>query len=234
VVPVRGVLGRTTRQVGAGDLLLHRSILDRESSTCCRKRRPRHELHPDKALLPASQLETHPRAERIVAVFSNTRVRWNRCNRQAACPPATSTAGLNEGGALCGGWPAGCGLKPLTDFIHAEDIARVCVNLTLQPTNPPEPGQGPLGRLGLGQPAVQRGTDTVVGPLPLARDVPPPVWPAAHGWLIEALIKGLADRGGTLGSAQPSASATSCMKPNQPTRSASGLVSLAPSLERAF
>jgi hypothetical protein len=74
-------------------------------------------------------------------------------------------------------------------FIHAADIARVCVHLATHPHQAnPEPGQGQLRRLVLGQPAIGV-NDTVTQLCQWRRSWRPPLGLDLRGWLIEALIK---------------------------------------------
>ncbi|MCT0212977.1 MULTISPECIES: NAD(P)-dependent oxidoreductase [unclassified Synechococcus] len=133
------------------------------------------------------QLEVHPMAERIVAVFP-TLVFGGTVQPGGALPASYLTAGLKE--VVRWLWLARW-LKAEASFhfIHAEDIARVCVNLALQPHRAnPEPGQGPVRRLVLGQPAVT--VDDTVTRLCRWRRIRRP-WFAIplSGWLINALIK---------------------------------------------
>ncbi|MEX0588805.1 MAG: NAD(P)-dependent oxidoreductase [Cyanobium sp.] len=133
------------------------------------------------------QLEAHPLAERIVAVFP-TLVFGGRVDGQGPFPTSYLTAGLLE--ACRWLWLA----KWLrTDasfhFIHAADIALVCAHLATQPHQPnPEPGQGAVRRLVLGQAAISV-NDTVTQLGRWRRSWLPPVGFDLQGWLIEALIK---------------------------------------------
>jgi len=52
-------------------------------------------------------------------------------------PPATFSRRLNEVAATGCGWPAALRAEASFHFIHAEDIARVCLNLTLAAHQPP-------------------------------------------------------------------------------------------------
>ena len=133
------------------------------------------------------QLEQHPLAERIVAVFP-TLVFGGRVDGSGPFPTSYLTAGLREGARWL--WLA----KWLrTDasfhFIHAADIARVCAHLATTPQRPnPEAGQGTVRRLVLGQPAVTV-NQTVRSLCRWRRGWMPPVGLELSGWLIEGLIK---------------------------------------------
>jgi nucleoside-diphosphate-sugar epimerase len=133
------------------------------------------------------QLEQHPLAERIVAVFP-TLVFGGKVDGSGPFPTSYLTAGLREGARWL--WLA----KWLrTDasfhFIHAADIARVCAHLATTPQRPnPEAGQGSVRRLVLGQPAVTV-NQTVRSLCHWRRGWMPPVGLDLSGWLIEGLIK---------------------------------------------
>lgn len=133
------------------------------------------------------QLEQHPLAERIVAVFP-TLVFGGKVDGSGPFPTSYLTAGLREGARWL--WLA----KWLrTDasfhFIHAADIARVCAHLATTPQRPnPEAGQGTVRRLVLGQPAVTV-NQTVRSLCRWRRGWMPPVGLELSGWLIEGLIK---------------------------------------------
>jgi nucleoside-diphosphate-sugar epimerase len=133
------------------------------------------------------QLEQHPLADRIVAVFP-TLVFGGRVDGSGPFPTSYLTAGLREGARWL--WLA----KWLrTDasfhFIHAADIARVCAHLATTPQRPnPEAGQGKVRRLVLGQPAVTV-NQTVRSLCRWRRGWMPPVGIDLSGWLIEGLIK---------------------------------------------
>jgi len=160
------------------------------------------------------------------------------CNRAAACPPATSTAGLNEVVPAGCGWPAGCGAEASFHFIHAEDIARrLRESDPCSPTNPnTEPGAGPLRRLVLGQPGGQRGHTSVASAAGAGCPAPRLACPSpSAAGLIEALIKVLPIEVNAWGSGFSIRQRHfRAMSPIKHHRSASGLVSLAPSLELAF
>jgi nucleoside-diphosphate-sugar epimerase len=133
------------------------------------------------------QLESHPLAGRIVAVFP-TLVFGGSVQPGGTLPTSYLTAGLKEVARWL--WLARwLRAEASFHFIHAEDIARVCVNLTLQPHQAnPEPGQGPLRRLVLGQPAVT--VDDTVTRLCRWRGIGRPWFGLPlSGWLIEALIQ---------------------------------------------
>ena len=132
-------------------------------------------------------LEAHPLAERIVAVFP-TLVFGGRVAPGDPHPTSYLTAGVKE--AFPWLWLA----KWLrTDasfhFIHAADIATVCAHLATTPQQPnPEPGQGAVRRLVLGQApiTINQAVATLVRwrrgwAAPVGLDLTP--------WLIEGLIK---------------------------------------------
>ncbi len=133
------------------------------------------------------QLEAHPLADRIVAVFP-TLVFGGSVGPGDPHPTSYLTAGLKE--AVRWLWLARW-LRADASFhyIHAADIALVCAHLALRPHGPnPERGQGPLRRLVLGQPAVT--VDETVARLCRWRQTwVPPFGVTVSGWLIEALIK---------------------------------------------
>ncbi len=133
------------------------------------------------------QLEQHPLAARIVAVFP-TLVFGGSVQPGDRFPTSYLTAGLQEGVRWL--WLARwLRAEASFHFIHAVDISRVCVHLCLQPHQPnSEPGQGPVRRLVLGQPAVT--VDGAITSLCRWRQCwRPPFGLALSGWLIEALIK---------------------------------------------
>jgi nucleoside-diphosphate-sugar epimerase len=133
------------------------------------------------------QLEQHPLAERIVAVFP-TLVFGGRVDRGGRFPTSYLTEGLQEGARWL--WLAKWLRADASfHFIHAADIARVCVHLATNPHQPtPEQGQGAVRRLVLGQPAVTV-NDTVRRLCRWRRSWLPPVGVDLQGWLIEGLIK---------------------------------------------
>ena len=133
------------------------------------------------------QLEAHPLAERIVAVFP-TLVFGGRIDGQGPFPTSYLTAGLVEAARWL--WLARfLRAEASFHFIHAADIARVCVHLASRPHQAnPEPGQGPLRRLVLGQPAVT--VNGTVRRLCRWRHCwYPPLGLDLKGWLIEGLIR---------------------------------------------
>ncbi len=133
------------------------------------------------------QLEQHPLAARVVAVFP-TLVFGGRVDGTGPYPTSYLTAGLEEGVRWL--WAAKW-LRADASFhyIHAADIARVCVHLATNPhqTNP-EQGQSLLRRLVLGQPAVTV-NETVRRLVRWRRSWIPPVGLDLQGWLIELLVK---------------------------------------------
>jgi nucleoside-diphosphate-sugar epimerase len=132
-------------------------------------------------------LEAHPLAERIVAVFP-TLVFGGRVLPGDPHPTSYLTAGVKE--AIPWLWLA----KWLrTDanfhFIHAADIATVCAHLATQPHRPnPERNQGAVRRLVLGQAPISINR-TVATLVRWRRGWLPPVGLDLRGWLIEGLIK---------------------------------------------
>ncbi len=133
------------------------------------------------------QLEQHPLAERIVAVFP-TLVFGGRVDRSGPFPTSYLTEGLREGVRWL--WLAKwLRAEASFHFIHAGDIARVCVHLATRPHQAnPEPGQGAVRRLVLGQPHVTV-NDTVRRLCSWRHSLYPPVGLDLRGWLIEGLIK---------------------------------------------
>jgi nucleoside-diphosphate-sugar epimerase len=133
------------------------------------------------------ELEQHPLAQRIVAVFP-TLVFGGRVDRGGPFPTSYLTEGLKEGARWL--WLAKWLRADASfHFIHAADIARVCVHLATNPHQAnPEPGQGAVRRLVLGQPAVTV-NDTVKRLCRWRRSWLPPVGVDLQGWLIEGLIK---------------------------------------------
>jgi nucleoside-diphosphate-sugar epimerase len=132
-------------------------------------------------------LERHPLAERIVAVFP-TLVFGGRLVPGDRYPTSYLTAGLKE--ALGWLWLARWLRADASfHFIHAADIATVCAHLATQPHGPnPEPGQGPVRRLVLGQAPIT--VNAAVASLCRWRQLWwPPVGLDLQGWLIEALIR---------------------------------------------
>ena len=133
------------------------------------------------------QLEQHPLAERIVAVFP-TLVFGGAVDGKGSFPTSYLTAGLGE--ACRWLWLAKWLRADASfHFIHAADIAQVCCHLATRPhQSNPEPGQGALRRLVLGQPAIS--VDATVSQLcRWRRSWLPPLGLNLQGALIEALIK---------------------------------------------
>ena len=133
------------------------------------------------------QLEQHPLATRIVAVFP-TLVFGGRVDGGGRFPTSYLTAGLQEGAKWL--WLAKWLRADASfHFIHAADIARVCVHLATHPHQAnPEVGQASVRRLVLGQPAVSV-NETVSRLCRWRRSWLPPVGIDLQGWLIEGLIK---------------------------------------------
>lgn len=132
-------------------------------------------------------LEVHPLAQRIVAVFP-TSVFGGALTPGHPYPTSYLTSGLGEG--LRWLWLARWLRTDATfHFIHAADIATVCAHLATQPHGPnPEPGQGAVRRLVLGQPpiSVNRAVATLVR---WRRGWMPPLGLNLTPWLIEGLIR---------------------------------------------
>ena len=133
------------------------------------------------------QLEQHPLASRIVAVFP-TLVFGGRVDGSGPFPTSYLTAGLKEGARWL--WLAKwLRAEASFHFIHAADIARVCAHLATNPHQAnPEQGQGAVRRLVLGQPAVTV-NQTVQRLCRWRRSWYPPIGVDLQGWLIEGLIK---------------------------------------------
>ena len=133
------------------------------------------------------QLEQHPLAQRIVAVFP-TLVFGGRVDGSGVFPTSYLTAGLKEGARWL--WLAKwLRAEARFPFIHAADIARVCAHLATNPHQAnPEVGQGAVRRLVLGQPAVTV-NETVKRLCRWRRGWYPPIGLDLRGWLIEGLIK---------------------------------------------
>ena len=133
------------------------------------------------------QLEQHPLAQRIVAVFP-TLVFGGRVDGSGVFPTSYLTAGLKEGARWL--WLAKwLRAEASFHFIHAADIARVCAHLATNPHQAnPEAGQGAVRRLVLGQPAVTV-NETVTRLCRWRRGWYPPIGLDLRGWLIEGLIK---------------------------------------------
>ena len=133
------------------------------------------------------QLEDHPLADRIVALFP-TLVFGGRVDGSGPFPTSYLTAGLSE--ACRWLWLARwLRVDASFHFIHAADIAQVCLHLLSTPQTPnPEPGQGRVRRLVLGQPAVS--VNVTVRRLLRWRGAWLPPWGLAiRPWLVETLIR---------------------------------------------
>jgi nucleoside-diphosphate-sugar epimerase len=132
-------------------------------------------------------LERHPLAERIVAVFP-TLVFGGRVGPGDCHPTSYLTAGVKEG--LSWLWLAKwLRTEASFHFIHAADIATVCAHLATTPQRPnPEPGQGAVRRLVLGQAPITI-NQFVASLVRWRRGWLPPVGIDLQGWLIEGLIK---------------------------------------------
>lgn len=139
------------------------------------------------------QLEQHPLAARIVAVFP-TLVFGGRIGDAGVAnggdrhPTSYLTAGLAEAVRWL---PLAKWLRADASFhfIHAADIATVCAHLATTPHGPnPEPGQGAVRRLVLGQAPV--GLNQTLRQLSRwRRGWYPPLGLSLSGWLIDGLIK---------------------------------------------
>ncbi|MBE9154964.1 MULTISPECIES: NAD(P)-dependent oxidoreductase [unclassified Cyanobium] len=162
------------------------SVLDRRLHLLPEASRYGTEYIQTKALC-LQQLEHHPLAARIVAVFP-TLVFGGRLDGGGPFPTSYLTAGLGEAARWL--WLARWLRADASfHFIHAADIARVCVHLATQPHQAnPEPAQGPLRRLVLGQPAVT--VNETVRQLGRWRGTWIPAFGLdLRGWLVEGLIK---------------------------------------------
>lgn len=162
------------------------SVLDRRLHLLPEASRYGTEYIQTKALC-LQQLEHHPLAARIVAVFP-TLVFGGRLDGGGPFPTSYLTAGLGEAARWL--WLARWLRADASfHFIHAADIARVCVHLATQPHQAnPEPAQGPLRRLVLGQPAVT--VNETVRQLGRWRGLWIPAFGLdLRGWLVEGLIK---------------------------------------------
>jgi len=162
------------------------SILDRQLKLLPEAEAYGTEYIQTKALC-LQQLEAHPLAAKVVAVFP-TLVFGGRVDGQGPFPTSYLTAGLTE--ACRWLWLAKWLRADASfHFIHAADIAQVCVHLATQPhQSNPEPGQGVVRRLVLGQAAISV-NDTVAQLCRWRRSWRPPLGLDLQGWLIEALIK---------------------------------------------
>ena len=131
-------------------------------------------------------LEHHPLAERIVAVFP-TLVFGGRIDGSSRFPTSYLTEGLAEASKWL--WLARWLRADASfHFIHAADIAAICGSLATTPhQRNPEPGQGPVRRIVMGQKAisVNEAVATLCRWRGVARTPGIPLWP----WLIEGLIR---------------------------------------------
>ena len=132
------------------------------------------------------ELEQHPLAERIVAVFP-TLVFGGRVDGTSPFPTSYLTEGLAEASKWL--WLARWLRADASfHFIHAADIAAICGILATTPHHPnPEPGQGPVRRIVMGQPSisVNDAVATLCRWRGVSRTPGIPLW----SWLIEGLIK---------------------------------------------
>jgi nucleoside-diphosphate-sugar epimerase len=162
------------------------SVLDRQLQLLPEARSEGTEYIQTKALC-LEQLEEHPLADRIVALFP-TLVFGGRVDGSGPFPTSYLTAGLAEASRLR--WLAKwLRVDASFHFIHAADIARVCLHLLSTPQNAnPEAGQGRVRRLVLGQPAVDV-NHTVQRLVRWCGGWMPPAGIAIQPWLVELLIR---------------------------------------------
>ena len=132
------------------------------------------------------ELEQHPLAERIVAVFP-TLVFGGKVDGTSPFPTSYLTEGLAEASKWL--WLARWLRADASfHFIHAADIASICGILATTPHQPnPEPGHGPVRQIVMGQPSisVNQAVATLCRWRGVARSPGIPLW----GWLIEGLIR---------------------------------------------
>jgi nucleoside-diphosphate-sugar epimerase len=167
------------------------SILDRELKLLPQAAEFGTEYIQTKALC-LQQLEAHPLASRIVAVFPTLvfggRIgAAGRPNGGDRHPTSYLTAGLVEAVRWL---PVAKWLRAdgSFHFIHAADIATVCVHLATTPHGAnPEPGQGPVRRLVLGQQRITL-NQTLRRLSRWRHGWTPPLGLPLSGWLIDALI----------------------------------------------
>jgi len=168
------------------------SILDRDLQLLPQAAEFGTEYIQTKALC-LQQLEAHPLAGRIVAVFP-TLVFGGRIgeagqpNGGDRHPTSYLTAGLGEAVRWL---PVAKWLRAEGSFhfIHAADIAAVCVHLATTPHAPnPEAGQGPVRRLVLGQQRITL-NQTLRRLSRWRHGWYPPLGVPLSGWLIDGLIK---------------------------------------------
>jgi nucleoside-diphosphate-sugar epimerase len=162
------------------------SVLDRQLQLLPQALTEGTEYIQTKALC-LQQLETHPLADRIVALFP-TLVFGGRVDGGGPFPTSYLTAGLAQ--ACPWLWLAKwLRVDASFHFIHAADIARVCWQLLRLPQEAnPEAGQGRVRRLVLGQPAVTV-NHTVRTLLRWRGGWMPPAGVPITPWLVEALIQ---------------------------------------------
>ena len=131
-------------------------------------------------------LETHPLAEKIVAVFP-TLVFGGRVDGSSPFPTSYLTEGLVEASKWL--WLARFLRADASfHFIHAQDIAAICGHLaTTRHQHNREPGQGAVRRIVMGQKAisVNEAVATLCRWRGMGRTPGIPLWP----WLIETLIR---------------------------------------------
>ncbi len=133
-----------------------------------------------------NQLEKHPLAEKIIAVFP-TLVFGGSVYENSIFPTSYLTKGLLE--ACNWLWLARwLRIDASFHFIHAADIAFICGYLATnnhEPNN--QPGQGAVRRIVLGQPAISinQAVKILCRWRGVKRTLGLPLW----GWLIKALIK---------------------------------------------
>jgi nucleoside-diphosphate-sugar epimerase len=167
------------------------SILDRELKLLPQAAAFGTEYIQTKALC-LQQLEAHALASRIVAVFPTLvfggRIgAAGRPNGGDRHPTSYLTAGLVEAVRWL---PVAKWLRAdgSFHFIHAADIATVCVHLATTPHGAnPEPGQGPVRRLVLGQQRITL-NQTLRRLSRWRHGWTPPLGLPLCGWLIDALI----------------------------------------------
>ena len=168
------------------------SILDRELKLLPQAAEFGTEYIQTKALC-LQQLEVHPLASRIVAVFPTLvfggRIgAAGRPNGGDRHPTSYLTAGLVEAVRWL---PVAKWLRAdgSFHFIHAADIATVCVHLATTPHGAnPEPGQGPVRRLVLGQERITL-NQTLRRLSRWRHGWTPPLGLPLSCWLIDALIR---------------------------------------------
>ncbi len=131
-------------------------------------------------------LEQHPLAEKIVAVFP-TLVFGGRVDGTSPFPTSYLTEGLAEASKWL--WLARWLRADASfHFIHAADIAAICGSLATQPHQQnTEPGQGAVRRIVMGQAAigVNQAVESLCRWRGVGRTPGIPLWP----WLIESLIR---------------------------------------------